>query len=458
MIRCYSVKNEAEQITDTSTSEQEKRTDSSVYLIGGIIGLITLLLTLFIISHFNISLPRFFDNRFFAIGLSVSIFMIIMGYFTWKAEINHRVKMQLEQLEDVRQKMQDLVNPDKMYERLGVDVVSLLVGQGLLCITDPDQDGQLLAKIAAMRQRLTDKYGYIIPNIRIQDSIKLKENEYTIAIRQNIVDTGFVYPNRYMIIADNWKIKDKAILDDAIKADDPVYKVNAYWVNKDIVKDAKDITAVTPDDVIIQHLEEILIQQVDKVLTEKDVAKYIALVNSDNSVYAENLLEKLSYSDIRRVFVNLIKEKVSIKDICLVLSRLEDYSRYHKEPDILSERIRKDFSRQISLTHCNTYKKIYAIDFSQELTTKLLECVELQKDLGKTKLLLDKQSENDFVENVAMKLMEVHKKVNTQPVLLCDDKLRLGLYRLLVRHIPTVVVLGNNEIEQDIKLEIVDTL
>ena len=140
------------------------------------------------------------------------------------------------------------------------------------------------------------------------------------------------------------------------------------------------------------------------------------------------------------------------------MSRLDNYSRFHKEPDILSERVRKDFSRQISLAHCNDDKKIYAIDFSQELTTKLLECVELQKDLGKTKLLLDKQSEHDLVENVAMKLMEVHKKVNTQPVLLCDDKLRLGLYRLLVRHIPTVVVLGNNEIEQDIKLEIVDTL
>lgn len=56
------------------------------------------------------------------------------------------------QLENVRQNMQDLVNPNRMYERLGVDILSLQVGSNLLVIADPDQEGQLLAKIAALRQ------------------------------------------------------------------------------------------------------------------------------------------------------------------------------------------------------------------------------------------------------------------------------------------------------------------
>ena len=454
----YSVKNETEQCADTNTFEQETKTDSSVYLTGGIAGLILLLLTLFIINHFHISLPRYFDNRFFAIGLTVSILMIVIGYFTWKAETNHKVKMQLEQLEHVRAKMRDLVNPDRMFDRLGVDIICLQVGQGLLCITDPDQDGLLLAKLAALRQRLTDTLGYIIPNVRIIDSNELQEYEYSIFIRNNVVDTGFVYPKKYMIIANKWEATGKAVPKDIIIAEDPTYKVKAYWVDTDIAIENKDMHAVAPDDVIIQHLQEVLIKSVDDVLSETYIRKYVDKVKEDNAVSTDNLLTKLSYGDIRQVYVNLIREKVSVRDITLLMSRLDNYSRFHKEPDILSERVRKDFSRQISLAHCNDDKKIYAIDFSQELTTKLLECVELQKDLGKTKLLLDKQSEHDLVENVAMKLMEVHKKVNTQPVLLCDDKLRLGLYRLLVRHIPTVVVLGNNEIEQDIKLEIVDTL
>ncbi len=39
--------------------------------------------------------------------------------------MNADVQSQLGQLENVRQNMQDLVNPNRMYERLGVDVLSL---------------------------------------------------------------------------------------------------------------------------------------------------------------------------------------------------------------------------------------------------------------------------------------------------------------------------------------------
>lgn len=121
----------------------------------------------------------------FAVALFVAGFQVL---------INADVQSQLGQLENVRQNMQDLVNPNRMYERLGVDILSLQVGSNLLVIADPDQEGQLLAKIAALRQRVTDELGYILPNIRIMDSSALDANEYMISIRGNTVATGYVYP------------------------------------------------------------------------------------------------------------------------------------------------------------------------------------------------------------------------------------------------------------------------
>ena len=143
----------------------------------------------------------------FAIGLSVAGFSTL---------INADVQSQLGQLENVRQNMQDLVNPNRMYERLGVDVLSLQVGSNLLVIADPDQEGQLLAKIAALRQRVTDELGYILPNIRIMDSSALDANEYMISIRGNTVATGYVYPGKLMVIADQWDAMKKEVPQDAI--------------------------------------------------------------------------------------------------------------------------------------------------------------------------------------------------------------------------------------------------
>src|SRR5574344_1226205 len=161
------------------------------------------------------------------------LFTIMCFVAGFSVLINADVQSQLGHLESVRQNMQDLVNPNKMYERLGVDVLSLQVGVGLLVIADPDQDGQLLAKIAALRQRITDELGYIIPNIRIMDSSALEAEEYVIAIRGNAVATGFVYPNRFMVIADQWDAVRKAVPEDAIVGVDPTYQTQAYWISEE---------------------------------------------------------------------------------------------------------------------------------------------------------------------------------------------------------------------------------
>ena len=72
------------------------------------------------------------------------LYASIIAISAFSVLVNQDVQAQLGQLESVRQNMQDLVNPNRMYERLGVDVLSLQVGSGLLIIADPDQEGQLL--------------------------------------------------------------------------------------------------------------------------------------------------------------------------------------------------------------------------------------------------------------------------------------------------------------------------
>ena len=171
----------------------------------------------------------------FAVGLFVAGFSTL---------INADVQSQLGQLENVRQNMQDLVNPNRMYERLGVDVLSLQVGSNLLVIADPDQEGQLLAKIAALRQRVTDELGYILPNIRIMDSSALDANEYMISIRGNTVATGYVYPGKLMVIADQWDAMKKDVPQDAIIGIDPTYQTQAYWISPEDAKTARSVTAV----------------------------------------------------------------------------------------------------------------------------------------------------------------------------------------------------------------------
>ncbi len=390
----------------------------------------------------------FFPFLLFSIGLTVAGFSVL---------INADVQSQLGQLENVRQNMQDLVNPNKMYERLGVDVLSLQVGAGLLVIADPDQEGQLLAKIAALRQRVTDELGYILPNIRIMDSSALESNEYMISIRGNTVATGYVYPGKFMVIADQWDAVRKNVPDDAIIAVDPTYQTQAYWVSAEDAQEAKSVTAVDATDVLVTHLQECVRKHVDEVMTKTDVLKLMELVRSQDPTLVNDLVPAIiSTSDLRKIFVNLIREKVSIKDIIFVFERLCDYARFSKEPDILSERLRAALGRQICLTNVQEDNILYALTLSPEWE-KILDDSCQRTELG-TMFLLNPMQVQDLIESTAMTLMRAHQNIGKQPVILCSPRIRLPLFQLLERHIPTIVVISYSELITDIRVEAVDTI
>jgi len=385
------------------------------------------------------------------------IFTIILLLAGFSVLVNADVQSQLGQLESVRQNMQDLVNPNRMYERLGVDVLSLQVGAGLLVIADPDQEGQLLAKIAALRQRVTDELGYILPNIRIMDSSALEANEYLIAIRGNTVATGFVYPGKYMVIADQWDSVKSSVPEDAIVGVDPTYQTQAYWISEADAKSTKAITAVDATDVVVTHLQEVSRKYVDEVMTKTDVLKLMELVRSQDPTLVNDLVPTIiSTSDLRKIFVNLIREKVSIKDIIFIFERLCDYARFSKEPDILSERLRAALGRQICLTNVQEDKVLYALTLSPDWE-KVLDDSCQRTELG-TMFLLNPMQVQELIESTATTLMTAHQNIGKQPVILCSPRIRLPLYQLLERHIPTIVVISYSELITDIKVEAVDTI
>ena len=387
---------------------------------------------------------------FFLFGLGLAI----AGFSTL---INADVQSQLGQLENVRQNMQDLVDHNRMYERLGVDVLSLQVGSNLLVIADPDQEGQLLAKIAALRQRVTDELGYILPNIRIMDSSALDANEYLIAIRGNTVATGYVYPGRLMVIADQWDSVKREVPQNAIIGIDPTYQTQAYWITTDDAKTARSVTAIDSTDVIVTHLQECVRKHVDEVMTKTDVLKLMELVRSQDPTLVNDLVPTIiSTSDLRKIFVNLIREKVSIKDIIFVFERLCDYARFSKEPDILSERLRAALGRQICLSNVGDDKVLYALTLSPEWEKTLDDSCQ-RTELG-TMFLLNPMQVQELIESAANTMIRAQQACGQQPVILCSPRIRLPLYQLLERHIPTIVVISYSELITDIKVEAVDTI
>lgn len=330
------------------------------------------------------------------------IHRVVINYFY----INNKSLSDLEeQIED----LSEAANPNSMYQRLGVDVISIQIGFGLLCIVDPEQKNKLLPAIANLRKEFTDELGYIIPNIRVMDSAKLKSNECVISIRGVQRDRFFV-----------------------------------------------DFNAKNKDEIIIDHLKNTCIKQVNEIFSKTDVLKLMELVRSQDPTLVNDLIPDLiSAIDLRRIIVNLIREQVSIKDVILIFERLCDFARFNHQPTVLTERLRAELGASICLQHSvevkdEIYPVLYVLTLSDKLE-KLLDNAVQSTELGMMFLLKPAQIEK-LVETVAETLLSL-KQHRDNVVLIVSPRIRAALYGLLSRHIEDIKVLSYSELITDLKVE-----
>jgi flagellar biosynthesis protein FlhA len=382
---------------------------------------------------------------------------LIIGGVAFSVFLTTDVQQQLGELDQVQQNMAQLIDPNRMYERMGVDSLSLQVGVQLLQIADPEQDGQLLGKIAGLRTRLTDELGFILPNIRIMDSNALEPQEYLISIRGNPVASGRVYPGKFMILASMFGAYGVEVPDDGIKDVDPTYNTEAVWLPPEAIPAELQGAAVEATDAVIAHLQEIVIKYVEEVMSKMDVLKLMELMKqSDPSIIQELVPNMLTPNDLRKIFVNLVREKVSIKDIQFIFERLSDYARFSREPDVLSERLRASLGRQICLSHADKAKSMVAVTLSNQWEQVLDESCQ-RTELG-TMFLLNPMQVQQLVEAVSDAMRMVQQHYGRVPIVLCSPRIRLPLYQLLDRHLPMVTVLSYSELIPDVKVQAVDSI
>ncbi|MEM0950744.1 MAG: flagellar biosynthesis protein FlhA [Cyanobacteria bacterium P01_H01_bin.74] len=387
------------------------------------------------------------------VPLAAILVVIVVSVF-----VSKDVQSQLGQLDQVKEDMSDLINPNRMYEKLGVDPLSLQVGNDLLGIADPDQDGQLLGKIAGLRSTLTDELGFILPNIRIMDSVSIQPKEYLISIRGNPVAKGQVYPGLYMIPVSQYRGDGIEVPANVVTDLEPVFAAEqAYWLKPAEIPKPLQPFARDSADVIIAHLKEVSVKYVDDVMTKMDVLKLMELVRGhDQSLIQELVPNILTPNDLRKIFVNLIREKVSIKDIIFVFERLSDFARYSKEPDVLSERLRASLGRQICLAQADAEKNMYAVTLSNDWE-KILDDSCQRTELG-TMFLLNPLQVQDFIEIASNSIRQVQESYGRMPVVLCSPRIRLPLFQLLERHVPVIAVISYSELIPDIQVQAVGTI
>ena len=229
---------------------------------------------------------------------------------------------------------------------LRVEPLAIEMGLGVVKYVAGGQESPLIKRVSAIRKQLASELGFLLGPVRIVDNISLKAHEYVILLKGAEV-------GRYELAAGCELAIPVGKVDappDGKPTKEPAFGMAGWWIPIDAVERARrgGFTVVDPVSVIGTHLTEIIRQHSPELLSRQDTKKILDRVAVEHPKVVEDLVPKLlPLSAVQRVFQNLLRERVSIRDAVTVLEALSEAAATTRNPVLLTEYVRQSVRRTI---------------------------------------------------------------------------------------------------------------
>jgi flagellar biosynthesis protein FlhA len=387
-------------------------------------------------------------------GLPITPFLGLgaLVFFTGRSALKYEQKDK-----EKSQKSTEKQKPEKkpVEEMLDIDRVSVNVGVRLVSMVDPRKNSSVFDRIGALRRRFAKQLGVIIPLVRLKDNMNIEPNSYEIRFSDITVARGKLEPDM-LLAMDSGTVRDKI---DGIQTTEPVYGLPALWISED-KKDQAEIngyTVIDSESVFITHLSETIKKHCDELLTREDVQVLIErLRKTQPSLVTDVIGELVPMGLLQRVLKNLLKDGIPVRELTAIIECLGECAVKTKNPETLTEMVRKALGRNITEQFKQPGNKIKAITLEPSLEHYLTTNLVQQNDALKLSVPAE------VIMDISRKTAQAWKNIMNQgienAVLVCDASLRKSLSDILQRAIPMLSVLAYDEVVSGVEIEPIATI
>lgn len=369
------------------------------------------------------------------LALALGIFYVVNRVRKDRAETSEEEQEKTEAGED-------------LYSQLEVEPIEISVGQNMIAMVG-GEDSVFMERISGFRKQYAMEMGFVFPKVRIRDSKKLPPNSYEMRIYGTKVADGECMADRILAINPGGK---RAALE-GVQVKDPTYGLPAVWITDELRGAAREAgyTVVEPATVLMTHITELIRQQSPNLLTRAETERVVERVRARHSGLIDDLIPGiLTLGEVQKVLQNLLREKVSTRNIEAVLEVLADYGGTNKDPEYLTERVREKLGAAICQSLTNDKGELFVLTFDPTVENTITNGVRAVDD--KSMLVL----EPGFAEGVLTKMAsEVERMMasNLLPVILCSPNLRRHIRKFTERIMPHLSVLSLSEVPNNISLK-----
>ena len=330
------------------------------------------------------------------------------------------------------------------------EVFGLEMGYGLLVLADKKKGGDLLDRITGARTNFAREMGMLLPTIGVRDNIELEPNEYRFLLRGKEIIRSTILPDRVLAMSMGGGDAGKL---NGIPTIEPVFGIQAMWIPDEERRNAEieGCTVVDPSSVLVTHLADVLKRIAYLILEREGTQRLLDLIKDKNPTLVSELLPDLvNVGIIQRTLQNLLRERISIKNLTIVLETIADMAAITKNPDDLSEQARKRLGMYFVKEYEVETDKLLAMTFEPRLEQTLISRVKRsQFDIG---LVMDPNLTEGIIREIEPKIKEMTER-GLSPIIVTTTELRLAFRRFMEPSYPQLVVLAYQELPTETQIE-----
>ncbi|MEO8025602.1 MAG: flagellar biosynthesis protein FlhA [Bryobacteraceae bacterium] len=333
---------------------------------------------------------------------------------------------------------------DTLEDLLKVEPLAIEVGLGLVRMVEGGANSPLLRRIANLRRQLAGEIGYLIPPVRVTDNLSLKVSEYLILLKGVEIARFDLMPNCDLAIHPTGV--DRGI--EGTPAREPAFGMPALWVPATRSEEARQAgyTVVDPVSVLGTHLAEVVRRHAHELLSRQDTKRILDRVAEENSKVVEDLVPKLlSLAAVQRVLQNLLRERVSIRDVVSILESLGEGASMTKNPVLLTEYVRQAIRRSLVKPYLSSSGDLPAYLLEPGLERIVEGAVQLSETTSH--LNLEPLKIRDLIDRISRVV-----GTGSSSVVLASSGARHFLHQILEGSLPNVAVLAHSEIPAGIRV------
>lgn len=238
----------------------------------------------------------------------------------------------------------DMLELDDIHVEFAPDLVSMVL----------DPTTGLDARITSMRNHVATVFGLILPEIRMTDNAALPPETYLVKIQGVEQARDRLQAEKVLAILTGAELD----LPPGTDVQEPVYGAPARWVDpanqENLALDG--CTIVTPTEVLATHLLEVIKRNFSRLLTLKSLRRLLAeFVNlsdpsraeANQKLLDELIPDKVPMDLLLTVLRLLLEERVSIRNLPLILEAISEGRPVYQTPEGICEHVRQRLGFQL---------------------------------------------------------------------------------------------------------------